>query len=458
VREARLLAPSGAVVRFLVCALGVTAIAGSAQVSTSQTRGPAAPPAIDTVGFPRTYHIYGSEGAPGSLARYDMVVGYAYWNIRALRARNPKGIFLLSPGLHPRRVSDYVGLSVTYGGLFAWRGGTDRLRGGPPLGPIRPFDPYWDYLHNADGSVALVNSVWRHPGWNLARAGVPDLVAAVFAYASKLGGLYTKGWDGVHSDNWIYVIGAPWFYGDQLDADRDGRVDDYDLLHRNWVAGLTRVGYLLRSYLPGKVLGGNGNWNVLPGRPGETDWRTYMARPDDYLRSSNYTLLEGLELYSDRTDGVVRSAQEWLQYKDPRRQTRYFAILHKLPGGPTDYASLRWGDSLATIAGAYYEAYVDSHEDRLWYDEYDGGVGVRRRHWLGAPLSPPGKLGNGVWRRDFQYGVVLNNSTSSAQTVPLGGAFQRLRGTQDPSLNDGATVTEVTIPARDGLFLVRPRA
>jgi hypothetical protein len=385
-----------------------------------------------------------------------MVVGYAYWNIRSLRRRDPSAIFLLQPGLRPGDPRNYQGLSVTYGALGRWGGGVDKLRGGPKLGVIRPFDPYWDQLHNADGSIAEVNSTERTVGWNLAapdNAGTPGLVARVLAHASKRDGLYTKGWDGVHSDNWIYRIGVDWFYGSNIDSNRDGQVDDYAVLRRRWAVGLTRVGLLMRSFLPGKIIGGNGNWNVGTGIGG-IDFRPYQSPPDDYLRSANYTLLENLGLYAADPDGVVGQIRTWLDYPDPRRQPRYFAVLDKL-SGPGDFRAMRWGLSLATIAGAYYEAYASSHNDTLWYDEYDGGVGVRRRNWLGAPIGGPVKLPSGVWRRDYENGVVLNNSTGSAQTVSLGGTYRRLQGTQDPSVNDGTAVGEVTVPSYDGLFLRR---
>jgi hypothetical protein len=420
---------------------------------------PAARPAVaatDDHGYPRTYHIFGREGPDASLGRYDMVVGYAYWNVRALRARNPNGIFLLNPGLQPRDARNYKGLSVTYGGLSQWRGGIDRLAGGRKLGYIRAFNPYWDQLHNADGSVAEVNGVEKHPGWNLAdptARGTATLVAKVFAHASKLDGLYTKGWDGVHSDNWLYRIGVDWFYGSRLDSDRDGRIDDYNTLRRKWAIGLTSTGLLLRAYLPGKIVGGNGNWNVRPG-PGGIDFRPCLSSPDAYLRSANYTLLEELQLYAGQADDIVDSIQKWLGYDDPRRQARYFATLQRLPGAG-DLRSMRWGLSLATIAGAYYEAFTFSHDDRLWYDEYDGGVGIRSRDWLWQALTGPIKLSSGVWRRDFEHGVVLNNSTSSPQRVELGTGYRRLRGTQDPTVNTGATVTSVDLGPGDGLFLVR---
>lgn len=406
-------------------------------------------------GFPRTYHLWGADH-PAKLARYDFVVGYAHWDVRALRRHNPSGIFLLTPGLRPRDPRDYKGLSITYGALHAWLGGVDRLPGGPRLGRIRPYDPQWDLLYNADGSVASVNNEWRHHGWNLAdplRKGTPDLIAQVIAHASKRGGVYADGWDGIHLDNWIYRIGVSWFYGASLDTDRDGRIDDYETLRRNWARGLTRAGLLLRRYLPGKIVGGNGNWNVAGGS-GLIDFRSYLQRPDDHLRSASYTLIEGLELYTRRADEIVERATEWLDYRDSWGAERYLAMLQRLPSA-SDYRAARWGMSLATISGAYYGAWVDSHGDFLWFDELDGGLGIRSRHWLGHPLGSPVKHSTGVWRRDFENGIVLNNSTPRPVMVDLGGTFVGLRGTQDATVNEGSIVTSVTLAPFDGLFLRR---
>jgi hypothetical protein len=60
-----------------------------------------------------------------------------------------------------------------------------------------------------------------------------------------------------------------------------------------------------------------------------------------------------------------------------------------------------------------------------------------------------------VWRRDYERGVALVNATSSSQTVPLGGAFYKLLGTQAPEVNDGQWVTAVTLPPLDGIILLR---
>lgn len=61
-----------------------------------------------------------------------------------------------------------------------------------------------------------------------------------------------------------------------------------------------------------------------------------------------------------------------------------------------------------------------------------------------------------IFRRDFQNGIVVVNATPKAQTVPLGGRFLRIRGTGQDSINNGASLTSVTLPPWDAAILVRP--
>jgi hypothetical protein len=61
-----------------------------------------------------------------------------------------------------------------------------------------------------------------------------------------------------------------------------------------------------------------------------------------------------------------------------------------------------------------------------------------------------------VWRRDFTNGIALVNPKGNGmQTVQLGGTFVKIKGTQDPSVNNGQTVTSVTLQDRDGIILLR---
>jgi hypothetical protein len=61
-----------------------------------------------------------------------------------------------------------------------------------------------------------------------------------------------------------------------------------------------------------------------------------------------------------------------------------------------------------------------------------------------------------VFRRDFQHGIAIANATPETRTVQLGSTFRRIAGTQDSAVNNGQSVTSVTLPPYDGLLLIRP--
>lgn len=62
----------------------------------------------------------------------------------------------------------------------------------------------------------------------------------------------------------------------------------------------------------------------------------------------------------------------------------------------------------------------------------------------------------GIHRRDYENGIVVVNSTNQSQTIDLNGSFQRILGTGQDSINDGSTLTQVTIDSYDSAILVRP--
>ena len=138
-------------------------------------------------------------------------------------------------------------------------------------------------------------------------------------------------------------------------------------------------------------------------------------------------------------------------------------------GAQNDYQKMRAGLTTAILSDSY-SGYTDgsagNYTSRWWYDEYSVNLqtgqatgDASRNGYLGDPTGSPhrvtGSADPAVWRRNFQNGIVLRNYTGSAQTVNLGGTFRRIRGTQAPSVNNGQSVTSVSLPANDGLILLR---
>ena len=97
--------------------------------------------------------------------------------------------------------------------------------------------------------------------------------------------------------------------------------------------------------------------------------------------------------------------------------------------------------STATLAPSLRFA-LGSATGTVWFDDVKLQAGARSE----------------VWRRDFENGISLVNATATPVTVDLGGTFRKIDGTQDRTVNDGSVVTSVTLPAMDGIILLREAA
>jgi hypothetical protein len=131
--------------------------------------------------------------------------------------------------------------------------------------------------------------------------------------------------------------------------------------------------------------------------------------------------------------------------------------------GETDYKTMRFLLTLTMMNNGYldYDEFLmhnsgaglnsGGHQAAWWYDEYDNaGAGIG---YLGYPLSASTQPATGVFRRDFEKGVAICNTTSGTITVQLGKFFTKINGVQDHAVNDGSTVDSVTLQSKDGIIL-----
>ncbi|MEA5079172.1 MAG: carbohydrate binding domain-containing protein [Anaerolineaceae bacterium] len=134
--------------------------------------------------------------------------------------------------------------------------------------------------------------------------------------------------------------------------------------------------------------------------------------------------------------------------------------------------------NMPTVITAWIQQDHDPWQTYLWFGEFDltdewqtftlplaaeGNDSAAQLHfglgkqvaniWLGDVSLKQGNAD--VYRRDFEHGIVLVNATRQAVTLQLGGEFRKINGQQDPAVNDGSIVTEVTLPAQDGIILLR---
>jgi hypothetical protein len=76
--------------------------------------------------------------------------------------------------------------------------------------------------------------------------------------------------------------------------------------------------------------------------------------------------------------------------------------------------------------------------------------------YLGHPVSKATIVANGVYRRDFERGIVLANFTDSTVKLQLERKYRKIGGIQDPKTNDGSLVSSVDLPAMDAIILLKP--
>lgn len=120
-------------------------------------------------------------------------------------------------------------------------------------------------------------------------------------------------------------------------------------------------------------------------------------------------------------------------------------------GDPEDYRFFRYAFTSCLLDDGYFSftGKKRGYSSVPWFDEYD----IK----LGRAISPPPvkPWKNGVWRRDYEYGVVMVNPNSWQRAVNLEPGLRRIVGNQAPKWNNGEDVKKLVLPGKDGILLVK---
>jgi hypothetical protein len=216
--------------------------------------------------------------------------------------------------------------------------------------------------------------------------------------------------------------------------------DAYKAFDASWAAGAAAYGTALRAACGDRIIIGNGNVRNF-----DLNGTVFEDFPYADFSLSRWDLVfAGWNWAYPHA-----SYPEWCAKAATPNLT-----LVQTYGAANDYRMMRYGLCSALMNDGYFMMSGDAHSTSglYWFDEYDdAGAG---QGYLGHPSSEATTVG-GAWRRDFENGIALVNPTGSTVTVAVGAGFRKIKGTQDPKVNDGTFVTSVTIPARDGVVLLR---
>jgi hypothetical protein len=245
-------------------------------------------------------------------------------------------------------------------------------------------------------------------------------------------------WDGIFYDEVMDSID----WNGPVDIDNDGTNDPADEVNRKWQEGLATLFSTTRNRLGSDaIIISNGSSLPL------------------YTRAKDGRMFETFPSRTAPLNHWARMTRDYLQYEESvgPNPTVVVNVNTKNTGARDDYQRMRFGLATTLLGEGYfsYDFGTQSHAQLWYYDEYEA--------YLGAPKEEPqnlraasSRITPSVWERDFEEGKVLVNATNETQTVELDGSYEKLHGEQVPSINDGSIVNRVTLPAKDGLLLLRP--
>jgi len=247
--------------------------------------------------------------------------------------------------------------------------------------------------------------------------------------------LSTGLWDGVFYDNvWE---GIDFMSNFDIDLDQNGQPEDKTVLSASWKDGMTALLNNSRIIFGDDVLvvgnGGEGYYKYVNGTLYEHfPYKGWSSTMNKYRFITENGMLPAVGILNTNVNNL---------------------------GTQDDYKKMRYGLASALMGDGFYSFDNGdlSHQETWWYDEYD--------QYLGRPLGQAYNLRTGqtarnnftdnVWRRDFENGTAIVNATSVDFHVDLRVEYEKIHGSQDLFVNDGSFVSEVNLPAYDGIILLK---
>lgn len=295
---------------------------------------------------------------------------------------------------------------------------------------LQPKENWW--LRDSSGNPISHWVGLQHT--NMSEEWMSDLLVFVDEYVLSLDGV-----DGIFFDMVSHNIS--WLNGGNIDIDRNGKKDTASTLDQWWK---DRTGLFLRRARE---------------RFGDTVPIIINGTSDTALQSSiNGRMFETFPTPWEGNGSweVSMNAAKTIQKKNLSPRITIFNGNTNNSGERQRYDQVRFGLVSSLLLDNVYFSYDfgdTNHGQTWWYDEYDVDLGDP----AGSATSPTGQtsFAPGIWQREFAQGIALVNSGKQSSKVTLPGEYEKIRGTQDASVNDGSIVSSVTVPAQDGLLLLR---
>ncbi len=246
--------------------------------------------------------------------------------------------------------------------------------------------------------------------------------------------LSTGLWDGVFYDNTWGDIS--WHNNANIDVNNNKIRTSNTYMDRAWNEGTKEMLRISRNLNPEAIIMGNGKvffeyQNYLNGMMLEdfpSDWEnggTWSGSMQTYMRLQDYN--------KNPQTPVI------LAFKDENKP----------------YQKMRYSLASTLMENGYF-GYNKSiyKQGELWfYDEYEFSLGQPKSQ-ANNLLSSSSHMQAGLWRRDFEEGVAILNSSQEKKSYFFEKEeFEKLKGDQAPDINDGTIVNYVNLNPKDAVIL-----
>jgi hypothetical protein len=246
-------------------------------------------------------------------------------------------------------------------------------------------------------------------------------------------------WDGVMYD--VVDASINHFSGSGIDINADGQTDSSSFVNSLWQRGMVSLFSKTRAAYPNSYILMNGN--SLPSYQAATNGRIFENFPTPWEGNGSWQA----------------SMTQYLKLLPPLNRAPKISVINGSTnnrGNMSSYRLMRFGLTSALLGDGYYSFDFgdQKHEQTWWYDEYDVQLGRAENTYFNLLDSGNNTIKPGLWRRDFENGVSIVNSTAKDQLfIFKREQFEKIQGTQDRNFNDGTKVNYIRLAPNDGIIM-----
>ncbi len=246
-------------------------------------------------------------------------------------------------------------------------------------------------------------------------------------------------WDGIFYDNiWGDVA---WVRGD-FDINNDGKADSVSFVNNSWSEGVKKMLRKTRELIgPNYLILGNG--------------RVHM----DYQNLLNGVMFEGFPAEWESNGNWAGILNTYSKISDNNLNPN-ITVINSYDSNRQNYQRVRFGLASTMMESHGYFSFdfdVSSHSQVWWYDEYSVNLGrAQSSSYNILNRENSSTYSNGLWRRDFENGSVIINSSNREQIYTFRNEeFEKINGTQDRSVNNGTIINFIRLKANDAIILLK---